>query len=320
MTVARWAEAIELHLERLRRELRSHRVDGLSEWFIRRHVRPWRASVIAAERARLLAHAALFDKFLPNDTSALARLRPTVRGVAYTGRFSAFDYFEAEYSCALEHRIPAHVVGDGPKWQCGVALHPPPCTVVSLGSNFDDAFERGMAVSASHCSSYIVDPTLSRGGSKLHDFERELSRYNASLNSSVGVGTGSLRAAPLVPLDALLRDRFGGGRGNAGRVHVSVLKVDVEGIEYEAMDAAWAACASGWLTIDELNVEVHLPTHSTLFKVGALHALFAGARACGLMLHHKEVNTWSPFKACAEFAWVSLAHAQRTAMAVGPHP
>lgn len=77
---------------------------------------------------------------------------------------------------------------------------------------------------------------------------------------------------------------------------------------------------SGWLHVDQLNIEVHLPSYSTLFRVRALYDLFAGARACGLMLHHKEVNTWSPAsKTCAEFAWVSFAHAKRTAAAVGSH-
>eukprot|EP00964_Phaeocystis_antarctica_P013263 scaffold7264_cov75-Phaeocystis_antarctica.AAC.1 len=50
-----------------------------------------------------------------------------------------------------------------------------------------------------------------------------------------------------------------------------------------------------------------------------MHAVFAGSRKCGLVLHHKEVNTWGhPQFPCAEFAWVGLAHAQRAAAAVGP--
>jgi len=317
---SRWSDAIAQHLELVRSMLSRHSDDENGHGRFKKLVHEWQSNVLSAERSRLLTHARLFDEFLPNSTRPLARLHP-IAGAVYIGRFSPFDYYEAEYSCAAETRIPLHVVGDGPKWQCGIALHPAPCQVVSLGSNFDDAFERGMAESASHCTSYIVDPTIRAGGkSKLNAFEAGLAGYGSSLNSSVGIGApgGRLGSAPLVSLETLLRDRFGPVR----HAHLSVLKVDIEGMEYDAsvMDSVWALCQSGWLHVDQLNIEVHLPSYSTLFRVRALYDLFAGARACGLMLHHKEVNTWSPAsKTCAEFAWVSFAHAKRTAAAVGSH-
>ena len=303
---------IELHLDQLRSELQSVSCNGCSSWFIRTHVAEWRSSAIAAERARLIAHAALFGEFLPLSTLSQSRIHLTTH-LAYTGRFSPFDYWEAEHSCASESRVPARVVGDGAKWLCAAALHPPPCQVVSLGSDFDDAFERGMHKLAS-CKSYIVDPTLQSSTKKLLDFERQLKSYGASLNGSVGVGRAGqvLRfnglKAPLVSLETLLRDRFLG----APSAHISVLKADIESAEYESLHDLWNLCASGWLTVDQLNVEVHLVNQ----PMKKLYAIFAGARKCGLVLHHKEFNTWGR-QPCAEFAWVGLAHAQRAAAAVG---
>ena len=122
------------------------------------------------------------------------------------------------------------------------ALHPAPCQVVSLGSHFDDAFERGMHKLAS-CKSYVVDPTLQSNTKKLHAFERQLESYGASLNSSVGVGRAGkvLRfnglKAPLVSLETILRDRFLG----APSAHISVLKADIESAEYEP---AWMMCGN----------------------------------------------------------------------------
>lgn len=307
---------IELHLDRLRSELQSVSCDGgCSNWFISRHVAEWRSSAFAAERARLFAHAALFGEFLPSSTLNQSQIYHT-RSLAtsYTGHYSPFDYWEAEYSCASESRVPANVVGDGAKWLCAAALHPAPCQVVSIGSNFDDAFERGMHKLA-NCKSYIVDPTLpvlQSSTNELLHFERQLKSYGASLNTSVGVGRAGeklrLRGlkAPLVSLETLLRDRFLG----APSTHISVLKADIEGAEYESLDDLWNLCASGWLTIDQMNVEVHLLQR----PMREMHALFAGARKCGLVLHHKEVNTWGRYP-CAEFSWVSLAHAQRAAAA-----
>ena len=267
--------------------------------------------------SKAVAHDALFGEFLPLSMLTQSRIHHTIRlAASYTGRFSPFDYWEAEYSCASESRVPARVVGDGAKWLCAAALHPAPCQVVSLGSHFDDAFERGMHKLAS-CKSYVVDPTLQLSTKKLLDFERQLKSYGASLNGSVGVGRAGkvLRfnglKAPLVSLETILRDRFLG----APSAHISVLKADIESAEYESLDDVWKLCASGWLTVDQLNVEMHLVNQT----MKEMHAVFAGARKCGLVLHHKEVNTWGhPQYPCAEFAWVGLAHAQRAAAAVGP--
>ena len=307
---------IELHLNRLRSELQSVSCDGgCSDWFIRTHVAEWRSSAFAAERARLFAHAALFGEFLPSSTLNQSQIQHTkLPTTSYTGRFSPFDYWEAEYSCASESRVPANVVGDGAKWLCGAALHPAPCQVVSLGSNFDDAFERGMHKLA-NCKSYIVDPTLrvlQSSPNELLHFQRQLKSYGASLNTSVGVGRAGEKLrfrglkAPLVSLETLLRDRFLG----APSAHVSVLKADIEGAEYDSLDDLWNLCASGWLTVDQVNIEVHLAQR----PMREMHAVFAGARKCGLVLHHKEVNTWGRYP-CVEFSWVSLAHAQRAAAA-----
>lgn len=238
--------AISAHLDALRRDLRASPCAGCSSWFLRAHVRPWRAGYVAAEAARLHAHAARFGEFLPASRRPL-RARDVPR---------YHDYWEADHSCAAESRMPGGIIGDGPKWLCGAALHPAPCRVVSLGSNFDDAFERGMHAAAG-CSSYIVDPTLAR--EELPAFEARLRAYGARLNHTVGVGSGGrLRfrggSAPLVGLDALLRDRYG-----AAPLHVSVLKVDIEGSEFSSLSALWAMCAEGALTVDQLNVEVTYP-------------------------------------------------------------
>ena len=81
---------IELHLNRLRSELQSVSCDGgCSNWFIRTHVAEWRSSAFAAERARLLAHAALFGEFLPSSTLNQSQIQHTkLPTTSYTGRFS----------------------------------------------------------------------------------------------------------------------------------------------------------------------------------------------------------------------------------------
>ena len=149
----------------------------------------------------------------------------------HPGVYTPHDYLEPTYACTSESRIPK-AVGDGPTWVCGITALPSPCTLLSLGSNFDDTFERAVHARAA-CSAYIIDPTLGRKGTvssvvrseSVSSFETRLSAYGAKLNSSVGVDDPS-QPAPfwVVAIDALLRDHYGPPEW---RIHM--MKIDVEG-------------------------------------------------------------------------------------------
>lgn len=95
----------------------------------------------------------------------------------------------------------------------------------------------------------------------------------------------------------------------------SVLKLDIETFEWEVLPELWELCSSGKLVLDQLNVELHTLMSSPLL-VRHVYAAFEGALACGLALHHKEMNTFTwhlpSLNRLAEFSWVSLAHAQRS--------
>ena len=112
------------------------------------------------------------------------------------------------------------LVGDGAKWLCGPRAHRQGCKALSLGSNFEDSFERAIYDLAG-CSSYIVDPTLvprDRDG-----------QHGSVLNATVGVGASSgirvrlagkeTRYGTLVSLRELLLSKYG------AHVHLDVAKV-----------------------------------------------------------------------------------------------
>ena len=233
---------------------------------------------------------------------------------------NVLDNWEPWYACDHDERVPA-LLHDGPKWMCGAAYHPAPCTLVSLGSNFDDRFERAMYAAAG-CRSYIVDPTLAQHPKKLNAFSSSLAAsIGASVNASFGVGKdgdllnimGMKSKTPLLGLRRLLIERYPGPTR-----HVSVLKVDVEGAEYDVLRDAYRMCADGELSVDQLVVEFHagLALKSGKLReytVRDLYDAFANASRCDLMLHHKERNGWGcDGFACIEFSWVSATHARRT--------
>ena len=280
----------------------------------------WKDHYLADEKARLRAFALKHREFMPASSIQLerfgsGRILSSNKAVL---RSSLLDFWEPTISCARESRIPL-AVGDGPKWVCDPRAYPAPCTVLSVGSNYDASFEEGLNEAAS-CVSYIVDPTLT-DLPRLEHFQKRIRRF-AHLNMSVGLGPeghvlpGNIKV-PLVGLATLLRDRYG-----APPTRLSVLKIDIESFELDVLPELWRLCASGDLVLDQLNVEMHLVNvnRTEPLRVRDVFSVFAGALQCGLALHHKEVNTFTAdfnyINKLAEFSWMSLAHAKRSAMAL----
>lgn len=341
---------IDVHLASFSQRLRNtsacdHR--SCSLWW-KDQERVWRRQVEHAERVRLLMHALDTGKFMPEIRQPIFKgFRPamwrTFEAAPLAFSTQPLTAFTPEYSCAATAwRVDAGddatalrksggdstgtgvAVDDGHKYLCGRHIASP-CTMLSVGSNFQDGFERALSAAAK-CRAYVVDPTLgAESSTAVIAFAKRLESYGARLNASVGLGasgtelrvgsgpTGARR--PLLALGHVLKGASWLGC-DGPRCHLSVMKLDCEGCEFEALTnpswGAWALCESGYLTIDELVVEVHAAKRAA--SLADLHAVFAGALACGLMLHQKEVN-WAGCKRgnCAEFSWVNVRHAARIA-------
>ena len=104
------AARISAHLASLRVELSSLRCD-CSDTFAAGPWQRWIDVSVEHERQRILRHAKTWP------TEWLPECRTTLNRPAFaSGRISPFDYFEMEYSCANESRLPYGALGDGPKW------------------------------------------------------------------------------------------------------------------------------------------------------------------------------------------------------------
>jgi len=283
----------------------------------------WRAresamkdAIVAAEQQRLKDHRQLFDgDHLP--TSSLP-VRDVMAMLHDRRNLAPLIRWASDYSCGEETRLPVLRTGDGYKWVCGAIRHTQPCTVLSLGSAGDDGFERALQ-DASGCVAYIVDPTLDDARLGNHQMSAASARTFAarvrergfSLNGTVGVGgslapLGGAPPFPVVTLDRLIADHY------RLPAHISVVKIDIEGHEWGVLLDLAAMCRAGTLSLDSLHVELHLDGAAPALTFGALHSALAGPRACGLILHHTDPNMVGCSRnGCAEFSWVSLAHARR---------
>ena len=300
------------HAAKERFRIAADPLGACSNWWARAEAR-WRDRWLRDEEARLLHHLRVWHEFLPESRLNVSNV---VDSKSNYGSTSPLDYWEADWPCVADERVPPFsaaapsAIGDGPKWMCGPRAIPKPCRVVSLGSNADDLFERGLHA-LQGCVTLIVDPTM---GAKAPAFAARVADIGATLNATVGIGQsghmGTSRMGhrgrfPLVSLSELLRDQYG-----VPPHHVAVLKVDIEGHEWATLLDVWRECEAGRLTIDHLLIEVHVRRAA----VAQLYALFSGAQRCGLALTHKERNSWGCWKGhCVEYAWVSLRHAHRLA-------
>lgn len=122
--------------------------------------------------------------------------------------------WEPHLSCAQERRVGKF--GDGGKWICSpeCMLRRCGCRAISIGSNNEFSFESAL-VGEYGCSVHTFDHTVN-GSTAPHGvtFHRK------------GLGVTQRRVADLAPL----RDLF----ATAGFEWVEVLKVDVDGAEFEA--------------------------------------------------------------------------------------
>ncbi|KAL1529296.1 hypothetical protein AB1Y20_000250 [Prymnesium parvum] len=211
----------------------------------------WRRQARQAEKERITQHSKAVGQFLPSSSATFNNRR-----------WKPLDHWAPDFSCGKDaRRFPEHadIVGgaksaqpdDGAKWLCGAVTFTRPCTVLSVGSNFADSFERALSSSA-NCTSYVLDPTLGMPrAASVQNFSRKLAQYGATLNASIGLGNGQIKARDgsgpyrLVSFREILqgsRELFCDST-KCGKWHISLAKIDAEGGEWAGLtdpqDGVW---------------------------------------------------------------------------------
>lgn len=209
----------------------------------------------------------------------------------------AYDFAEASFTCPGEIRVGG-VTGDGGKFVCftrdrrirSAASMLRPCVVYSLGSQMNFMFEEDV-FRLTDCHSYTFDPTVAasqaqdylagKGIEFVHFYERAI-----CVDQRVQSIKGKEYTCHSVKH---LMQEF-------GHSHIDLLKVDIEGSEFEVLP-------------DLLNSPVRpsqilVETHGTDWD--KIKPLFDRMHHAGYVLFHKERNHWGckGFH-CLEFAFAS---------------
>jgi hypothetical protein len=199
------------------------------------------------------------------------------------------DNYEPTFSCRFEQRLGLN--GDGGKWICDVyrLKQSKSCLIYSLGSNGEFSFENETKRYLPHCDIHTFD---------MRDFNcTEICTFH---KVRIGNGTDNTKT-----LRMLMSDLNHQGR------KLDILKIDVEGSEYEFFDDLFDTNDNTSESIRQILVEIHFApivqkvNNVTTYNYKKLHRLFDLFHQKHFVIFHKEVNLFNPYHAF-EFSFVRM--------------
>lgn len=199
------------------------------------------------------------------------------------------DNYEPTFSCRFERRLGGN--GDGGKWLCDVyrLRQSQSCLIYSLGSNGDFSFENETKRLLPHCDIHTFDMRLFNC--------TEICTFHQMM---VGGGVNDSKS-----LSTIMSELNHTGRS------LDILKVDVEGSEYEFFENFFNNSDGLSERIRQILVEVHLNpfvrtvNNVTVFEYERAHDLFRLFHDNHFVIFHKEVNLYNPYMAF-EFSFIRL--------------
>ena len=199
------------------------------------------------------------------------------------------DNYEPTFSCRFEQRLGIN--GDGGKWICDVyrIRQLESCLIYSLGSNGEFSFENETNRFLPNCETHTFD----------------MKKFNCTdicTFHQVQIGDGSEGKKTLRMIMSELN--------HSGR-NLDILKIDVEGSEFEFFDELFNTTDYLSENIRQILVEIHLSAikeqvnNATVYNYNKLHHLFELFHEKHFVIFHKEVNLWNPYNAF-EFSLIRL--------------
>ena len=140
------------------------------------------------------------------------------------------DFFIPTFRCP--HRVErVGTLGDGGKWVCGldrVARQHKPCTIYSFGINGESSFEAALLEAAPGCQVYGYDFSVTSFGPEIANVSALDARAHF-FPYALGSNDAPYAKPPTLTLQNLMRQN--------NHDFVDILKIDIEGAEFDALDA-----------------------------------------------------------------------------------
>ncbi len=165
--------------------------------------------------------------------------------------FSIWDFVPATFSCPWETERVGRL-GDGGKWVCGMSKYEAlpkrkPCIIYSFGIQFESSFEEGY-LERTHCEIWGYDYSVSKFGEQLKGIERKSHAHFTQ--AGIAGKTDTTKEPPFYSIQDLMELN--------GHDHVDVLKIDIEGAEFESMSSLVKSFGRKEVPVGQVMIEIHL--------------------------------------------------------------
>ncbi|KAJ7166415.1 methyltransferase domain-containing protein [Mycena crocata] len=199
--------------------------------------------------------------------------------------YTIWDFFPPAYQCP--HRVQrVGTLGDGGKYLCGMPriATKKSCVVYSFGINGESSFEADILNRAPGCQVYGYDFSVTSFGPEIAKNPRLASRghfFSYALGSKDMHGPAD--DPPTYTLHSLMKRN--------GHTFIDILKIDIEGSEFESLKAFFNAFAtSGVLPLGQLQLEIHLAGQTKYRKFSGFLEWWEQLEKMGLRPFFSEPN------------------------------
>lgn len=243
------------------------------------------------------------------------RFRDSVSLAQYRASNTMWYLYEPAFPCPFPERIGE--MGDHAKWLCNVDDTVPQdetCVSLNFGLGDDVVFERELRKRRPNCEMHGFDPTpamkglMEQSAKTIGMTYHELALCGKPSSTVVIAPFTQHWKVPCKTLPEIVAD--------LGKDHIDVLKIDIEGFEFDAVDAAWngpQGCA-GMVPVGQIEMEIH---HLWLREEHRdppkeFIKLMSTMERCGFRLFSKEPNLFPGNTDAIEVSWI---HESRFGMA-----
>ncbi|KAF8234359.1 hypothetical protein L208DRAFT_841438 [Tricholoma matsutake] len=208
---------------------------------------------------RLARSDHIYEKALSSRQDMIKKFGPSPKEIALFPpdtapwpAYTVWDFFPGAYNCPHEvERVGT--VGDGGRWTCGLShlADKEDCIIYTFGNNYESTFEAEILDSTRHCQIWGYDyRTKSLGPDipKAHLGRTHFRRFGLAGTDKHGPSD----RPHMYTLESLIKLN--------GHSHIDILKVDAEGLEFEALTTAIKPYleSGGALPFGQLLIEIHL--------------------------------------------------------------
>ncbi|TFK54561.1 hypothetical protein OE88DRAFT_1624747 [Heliocybe sulcata] len=164
--------------------------------------------------------------------------------------YTMWDFFIPAFQCP--HKTErVGTLGDGGKWVCGLerVAKKSKCVIYSFGVNGESSFEATLLQRAPGCKVWGYDFSVGSFGPEINDVP-SLKARSHFYPYALGAYDSPTSDPPYYTLQTLMR--------NNGHDFIDILKIDIEGAEFESLTAFLDAHSlTGGLPIGQLQLEIH---------------------------------------------------------------